>query len=106
MLFVETSVFTKNLPRHLDDSGYAALQALLSVHPDAGQVLRGSGGIRKLRWRWRCSGKRGGSRIIYYWIAHEDHIYLLTIYGKRVKADLTAGELAVWRRVVEEIENE
>lgn len=106
MLFVETSVFTRYLPRHLDDSGYAALQDFLSVHPNAGQVIRGSGGIRKIRWRSRRGGKRGGSRVIYYWLARESHIYLLTIYGKGAKDDLTAGELATWRRVVEEIENE
>ena len=106
MLFVETSAFARNLRRHLDDDGYVALQTFLSVHPHAGQVIRGSGGIRKMRWRSRRGGKRGGSRVIYYWLARESHIYLLTIYGKGAKDDLTAGELATWRRVVEEIENE
>lgn len=106
MQFVETSLFTKNLPKYLDDAGYAALQAFLGFCPSSGQVIRGSGGIRKLRWKSRRGGKRGGSRVIYYWLAREDHIYLLTIYGKDIKSDLTAGELATWRRVVEEIENE
>ena len=50
MLFIETSTFTKRLPRHLDDDSYAALQAFLSVHPEAGDVIRGTGGIRKIRW--------------------------------------------------------
>lgn len=74
MLFIETSTFTKQLPRHLDDDSYAALQAFLSVHPDAGNVIRGSGGIRKIRWAMRGGGKRGGSRVIYYWVAKDDHI--------------------------------
>ena len=106
MLFVETTVFTRNLRTHLDDDGYAALQALLGAHPDAGAVIPGSGGIRKLRWRSRGRGKRGGNRVIYYWMAREDRIYLLTIYGKGDKHDLTAGERAEWRRVAREIEDE
>ena len=50
MLFIETSTFTKRLPRHLDDDSYAALQTFLSAHPEAGDVIRGTGGIRKIRW--------------------------------------------------------
>ena len=64
MLFIETSTFTRQLPRHLDDD-YAALQAFLSVHPEAGDVIRGTGGVRKIRWAMAGRGKRGGSRIIY-----------------------------------------
>lgn len=106
MLFVETTVFTRNLPTYLDEDGYAALQTFLGAHPDAGRIIPGSGGVRKLRWRSRSFGKRGGNRVIYYWVAREESIYLLTIYGKRDKHDLTAGERAAWRRAVEETENE
>ena len=105
MLFVETSEFTKHLPSHLDDDSYAALQVFLSEHPDAGEIIRGSGGIRKIRWRSKGRGKRGGSRIVYYWLVAENHIYLLTLYGKGVKDDLTPGERAAWRKVVREIED-
>ena len=106
MLFIETSTFTKLLPRHLDDDGYAAPQAFLSAHPDAGAVIRDTGGVRKIRWAMPGRGKRGGSRIIYYWLTKEDHIYLLTVYAKGTKDDLTATERAAWRRAVEEIEND
>jgi len=106
VLFVETSTFTKLLPRHLDDDGYAALQAFLSAHPGAGDVIRGTGGVRKIRWAMSGRGKRGGSRIIYYWLTKEDHVYLLTVYAKGAKDDLTAAERAAWRRAVEEIEND
>ena len=75
MLFIETSEFSTRLPAHLDEEGYAALQLFLSLHPDAGAVIRGSGGIRKLRWRSKGRGKRSGIRVIYYWLAAEDHIY-------------------------------
>ena len=105
MLFIETTEFTKHLSSHLDDDSYAMLQALLSVRPDAGDIIPGTGGIRKIRWRANGRGKRGGSRVIYYWVVSEDHIYLLTLYGKGVKDDLTHAERAAWRKVVKEIEN-
>ncbi len=105
MLFIETSTFTRLLPRHLDDDSYGALQTFLSTHPEAGDVIRGSGGIRKIRWAATGRGKRGGSRVIYYWLAKEDHIYMLTLYGKGAKADLTSAERDAWRKAVEEIDN-
>ena len=105
MLFIETTEFTKHLPSHLDDDSYVALQTLLSVHPGAGDIIRGSSGIRKVRWKSKGRGKRGGTRIIYYWLLQEDHIYLLTLYGKGVKDDLSSAEVAAWRKVVEEIDN-
>lgn len=106
MLFVETSEFTKHLGSHMDDESYADLQAFLSAHPSAGDIIRGSGGIRKIRWRSKGRGKQGGVRVIYYWLVAEYRIYLLTLYGKGVKDDLTPAELSAWRKVVEEIEND
>ena len=104
VVFIETSTFTKQLPSHLDDDSYAALQAFLSVHPEAGDLIRGTGGIRKIRWAMLGRGKRGGSRVIYYWRTEQDHIYLLTVYAKGVKDDLTAAEREAWRKAVEAIE--
>ena len=106
MLFIETSTFTRELPRHLDDDSYAALQALLSVHPEAGDVIRGTGGIRKIRWAMPGRGKRGGSRVVYYWLTARDHIYLLTVYAKGVKDDLTPAEREAWRKAVEAIDHD
>lgn len=105
MLFVETTTFTRHLPAHLDDLGYAELQGLLAEYPDAGKVIRGTGGLRKIRWRSSGSGKRSGIRVVYYWIAREDRIYFLTLYGKAVKDDLTPAERAAWGKVVKEIEH-
>ena len=68
--------------------------------------MRGTGGVRKIRWAMVGHGKRGGSRVIYYWLAKEDHIYLLTLYAKGVKDDLTAAERVAWRRAVEAIDND
>ena len=106
MLFVETSEFTGRLRSHLDDDSYAALQAFLSAHPSAGDIIRGSGGIRKIRWGSKGRGKQGGSRVIYYWLVAEDHVYLLTLYSKGVKDDLTRAEVAALRKIVEDIEND
>ena len=104
-MFIETTESTQHLRSYLDDDSYAALQAFLAANPDAGDIVRGTGGIRKLRWRSKGRGKRGGSRIIYYWLVAEDHNYLLTVCGKEVKDDLTPAQRAAWRRVVAEIEN-
>ena len=106
MVFIETSTFAKQLPSHLDDDNYAALQAFLAVHPDAGNVIRGTGGIRKIRWAMPGRGKRGGSRVIYYWLAEHDYISLLTVYAKGVKDDLTAAEREAWRKAVKAIDND
>ena len=65
-----------------------------------------TGGVRKIRWAMPGRGKRGGSRVVYYWLAQDDHIYLLTLYAKGVKDDLKAAERAAWRKVVEAINND
>ena len=106
MVFIETSTFTKQLSSHLDDDSYALLQVFLAVHPDAGDVIRGTGDIRKIRWAMPGRGKRGGSRVMYYWLAEQDCIYLLTVYAKGVKDDLTVAEREAWRRAVEAIDND
>ena len=104
MVFVETKHFTKWIDSLLDDDSYAELQTFLAGHPEAGNVMRGTGGIRKVRWSRRGQGKRGGVRVIYYWRVSASRIYLLTIFGKSVKDDLGAAERAAWRKVVEVIE--
>lgn len=65
MVFVETSVFTKLLPGYLKDEDYRGLQSHLIKSPDAGAVIRGSGGVRKVRWGAGAKGKSGGVRVIY-----------------------------------------
>jgi len=81
MIFVEMSKFTSLLDAYLNDDEYRALQNYMLENPKAGVILRGSGGIRKLRWAARGKGKSGGVRIIYYWAKQAEHIYLLTLLG-------------------------
>ena len=93
MVFVETSLFSRLLGRYLDDEAYRALQNHLIVHPEAGAVIRGSGGVRKIRWGLVGIGKSGGVRVIYYWAKAANQVFMLTLYGKREKEDLTSADL-------------
>ena len=104
MIFTETPVFTRQITGLLSDDEYGDLQQVLLSNPEAGDVIRQSGGLRKVRWRSGAKGigKRGGIRVIYYWYVGEDEIYMLLAYGKGEKDDLSARELKVLRRVVQE----
>ena len=82
MIFIETSAFTKYLPDYLSDEDYHALQSYLMQKPDAGAIVRGTGGIRKVRWAPVGKGKRGGVRVIYYWKRPDHEIWMLTIFSK------------------------
>ncbi len=104
MSFVETSLFSRNREQYLDDEQFRLLQASLLISPDAGPVIRESGGIRKLRWGSGGSGKRSGLRIIYYRQRSANRIYLLTVYRKSEMSDLSKAELRILKALVREIE--
>jgi mRNA-degrading endonuclease RelE of RelBE toxin-antitoxin system len=101
MQFIETSVFTRQVTVLLKDDEYSQLQIVLSAHPDAGAIIPRSGGLRKIRWSMAGRGKRGGVRVIYYWVVAEDQILMLFMYPKSVKDDLTPQQLKVLREIVE-----
>lgn len=82
MIFIEAPIFSRLVYQYLDDDEYAALEWALTLHPEAGAVVPGSGGVRKLRWNAKGRGKRGGLRVIYYWKNEAGEIWLLTIYDK------------------------
>ncbi len=103
MVFVETSIFSRALPDYLSDEGYRRLQSYLIERPDAGAIIQRSGGVRKVRWAAGGKGKSGGLRIIYYWMKSDDQIFLLTLYGKGDKADLSAVELKQVVKLIEEL---
>lgn len=86
----------------LDDVDYTALQHALFQNPSLGDIIIGSGGIRKLRWAAKGRGKSGGARVIYYWAVTAETILMLDAYPKNVKADLTKDEIKKLRRIVEE----
>jgi len=101
MILVETRVFTREIARLLTDDEYRELQYKLIAHPNAGSVIRGSRGLRKLRWGTKRRGKRGGLRVIYFWDV-PDQIFLLLPYDKRETEDLTKAQILKLRRVVED----
>ncbi len=99
---VETPVFTKQVLELLDDDSYRALQLELIVRPHAGPIIPGSGGLRKIRWAGSGHGKRGGVRIIYYWLAEDDQIFMLYMYPKNERSDLNPAQLRALRQLIEE----
>ena len=103
LTFVETRLFTSLVGQYLSDDEYAALQKALMASPDAGDVVRGSGGVRKLRWGLPGRGKRGGIgiRVIYYLRPRQGEVWMLTLYAKN-EADSIPGH--VLKKIKEEID--
>ncbi len=101
MVIIETSVFTKIIQSLMRDDEYRFLQSHLVEVPDAGEIIQGSGGLRKVRWKLDGRGKRGGVRIIYYWATSRSQIFMLYAYAKSEREDLTKNQLSVLKKVVE-----
>lgn len=103
MEFIEAPAFTARVGSYLDEDEYAALQHFLTGAPEAGDVVQGTGGFRKVRWRDRRRGKgaRGGLRVIYYYLLSESQIWLLTLYDKGEVADLTPAEKRMLKAALE-----
>jgi len=99
MVFIETPIFTADVRALLSDDEYAALQQHLVVQPNAGAVIAGTGGLRKIRWTTAGRGKRGGTRVIYYHVVAQAQIRMILIYRKGVKDDLTPREKAELRKI-------
>jgi len=102
MVVIETQVFTKRVQALLTDEEYRDFQNFLAEHPDIGNIIQGSGGLRKVRWAAKGHGKRGGARVIYYWAVEKDRLFMLFIFAKNERADLSAAQIKALRRIVEE----
>lgn len=103
MVFIETPTFTRLITDLLDDDEYSKLQMELTIHPDAGDLIKNGGGIRKLRWKRAGTGKSGGIRVIYYWLTEDNQIFMLVAYPKSVKDTLTVKETVILRNLVKEL---
>ncbi len=101
VVFVETPTFTKRVLQLLDDESYIALQTHLAKYSNDGDMIRGSGGMRKIRWAAKGHGKRGGVRVIYYWWMDKDCISMLFIYQKNEMDDLSSAQLKLLRLALE-----
>lgn len=101
MIFIETALFTRQVQAlQLGDESYGDLQQDLADRPDAGDIVSGTGGVRKYRWALQGQGKRGGARVIYFWRVSEAQIILFAIYGKNDKANLTAAEKKALKQAI------
>ncbi len=100
-VFIETRLFTRLADEQLSDDGLSRLQHYLNENPEAGDIIRDSGGVRKLRWGAPGRGKRGGFRIIYFFRSKQGEIWLLTLYAKNTAESISGHVL---RKIKEEID--
>lgn len=100
---VETSAFIADAERCFTDAERDALIEYVAANPTAGVIVRGTGGVRKLRWRAEGRGKRGGIRVIYFFHNEWIPIFLLTAYVKSSKSDLTRAERRAMRALTTQI---
>ncbi|NWA65410.1 type II toxin-antitoxin system RelE/ParE family toxin [Pseudomonas reactans] len=101
MIFIETPIFTRRVTELMNHDTYLSLQVALMVNPRAGDVIEGTGGIRKLRVASKGHGNRGGARVIYYHFVTASKIALLMIYPKNEQQDLTNDERKALKAVIE-----
>ena len=99
---IETSIFTRQNTALLSDEEYAGFQSRIAENPGLGALIRGGGGIRKVRVGVGSRGKSGGARVIYYWAVRDDAILPLYVYRKSTAADLTPKQVSQLAKVVKE----
>ena len=99
---IETSIFSRQVQELLTDDEYRLLQIAIIQHPESGDLIPGTGGLRKKRWSLGGRGKRSGTRTIYYWAIDKNQILMLLIYSKNEKDDLTREQQKVLRKIIEE----
>jgi len=100
MEIVETKIYTKYIIELLSDDEYKELQKFLVEHPKGGDLIQKSGGIRKLRWKTKTKGKSGGIRNIYYYYEDKNTIYMLLVYEKGRKDNLSDKELKILKDLI------
>ena len=98
---VETWLFSKQWPVYWTEEERDEFVLFLSANPEVGKVVPGSGGIRKVRWKRKGTGKSGGVRVIYFIRTQNEDLVLLTLYAKSRTDNLTAAVLKEIRRVLE-----
>jgi len=105
MVFVELTPFIAFRTEHWSDEDLRGLQNFLLASPDAGDVISGGSGLRKLRWSAQGRGKRGGARVIYYRHVPGERIYLIYAYAKNVRTDLTHEQIKMLSQLMKDIKN-
>lgn len=102
MVFVELTPFVAFRKEYWTDEDLGGLQNFLLATPDAGDLIRGGAGLRKLRWSAQGRGKRGGARVIYYWHVPKQCVYLIYGYVKGKRDDLTSQQIKVLQDLMKE----
>ncbi|MGH6609955.1 MAG: type II toxin-antitoxin system RelE/ParE family toxin [Burkholderiaceae bacterium] len=105
MVFIELTPFVAFRTEYWNDDDLRALQGYLLASPDAGNLIRGASGLRKLRWSVPGRGKRGGARVIYYWHVPGERIYLIYGYAKNVQSDLTVQQIKTLAALMEDVKH-
>jgi mRNA-degrading endonuclease RelE of RelBE toxin-antitoxin system len=102
-VFFETTSFTATVGNYLTDDEYRALQSHMQLNPQAGDVMPRTGGFRKLRWAdvRRGKGRRGGLRVIYYWLMNDGQFWMFAIYDKDELENLTAEQEKALKKAIE-----
>lgn len=100
-----TNVYLKRARRLLSPAEQDAFHRHVAAHPDGGDIVAGTGGVRKVRWGMAGQGKRGGVRALHLYLRHKDTVWMLDIYAKREKADLTPDDVRAIRRLVQAIKD-
>lgn len=100
--FIELPAFERNRSGYLDDEAFRELQNALMAEPEAGDVIEGTGGLRKLRFsdKRRGKGKRGGLRVIYYWWDQGLQYWLFTLFDKDEASDLTPSQRKILKEMI------
>lgn len=105
-VFIESSIFEKFRDNYISEEEFRLFQADLMANPKQGDVIQGTGGLRKIRVAGKDKGKRGGTRVIYYYFDEKRRFYLLTIYGKNEMSDLNAEQKKQLKAFMEAWRNE
>lgn len=100
--FIELPPFERHRQNYLNDENFHSLQKVLMDNPEAGDVIEGTGGLRKIRHadEKRGKGKRGGLRIIYFWWQSGKQFWLFTVYNKNEMDDLTAAQHKILKELL------
>ena len=101
--FIEITGFPSIREKYFDDLQFHMLQLYLLQRPDAGDMINGSGGVRKLRWGLPGHGTIGGVRVIDYWITKDDRIVFVTAYARNDASDLSPEAIKAMREIVQDL---
>jgi len=103
VIFIEQPIFTKLLTQLVDDDSYRSFQRQLAANPEAGPIVKGSGGLRKARMALPGRGKRGGARVLYLWFPRQQTIIFYLVYTKGEMENVPRAQMNAIKHEVQRI---